>query len=307
MRAAEPIGFVTAQWVMRVKFLDPWLVCLALLAVSLPARAGAYDHGVLWQVVGPNGASSHLLGTLHAPDARLSHLSAPAERAMDASQQVATELVGDDVSAYRFRRAMVTNDPRLPDLLGAEDYGRVEPLLARSGVREHARSRMKPWAALLVIAQPPGRPGISMDEAILAHAREAGKPVTSLESIEEQIATFEEVPQESQVQLLRHAGRHPYALRATFEPLIRAYLAGNLGEMFRINEAVLTDSPELKPHNDRFLQNVLYARNMRFVERLEPLLKRGGVFAAFGALHLFGDKGVLSLLERRGFRLKRIE
>ncbi len=292
---------------MRVEFPVSWLLCLALLAAPLPAWAGAYDHGVLWQVIGPNGASSHLFGTLHAPDARLAQLSPPVERAMDGSRQVATELVGDDVSAYRFRRAMVTSAPRLPDLLGPDDFGRVEPLLARSGVREHARPRMKPWAALLVIAQPQGRPGISMDEAILAHAREIGKPVSSLESIDEQIASFDDVPQESQLQLLRHAGRHPYALRATFEPLIRAYLAGNLGEMFRINEAVLTDAPELKPHNDRFLQNVLYARNMRFVERLEPLLKRGGVFAAFGALHLFGDKGVLSLLAQRGFRLKRIE
>ena len=89
--------------------------------------------------------------------------------------------------------------------------------------------------------------------------------------------------------------------------MIRAYLAGNLAEMFRINESILDNAPELRRHNADFLGAVLYSRNRRFVERLEPLLRKGRLFAAFGALHLFGEEGVLSLLERRGYRLQRVE
>ena len=44
----------------------------------------------------------------------------------------------------------------------------------------------------------------------------------------------------------------------------------------------------------------------RFAERLGPLLKQGGVFAAFGALHLHGARGVPALLERGGFRVTRV-
>jgi uncharacterized protein len=50
----------------------------------------------------------------------------------------------------------------------------------------------------------------------------------------------------------------------------------------------------------------LYARSRRFAERLAPQLRRGGVFAAMGALHLYGRKGVLSLLAERGLKLRRI-
>ncbi|MCB1914843.1 MAG: TraB/GumN family protein [Rhodocyclaceae bacterium] len=300
MRSVHPISTI---WHAAL----PRLVLLAA-AVLLSPRLGAapYEHGVFWQVQAPNGALSHLLGTLHAPDVRLSRLPAPVLQAMAESHQVATELVSDEVSAHRFRRAMMMREPKLPQILGAEDFERVESLLARSGVRFSARPRMKPWAALLVIAQPAGAAGPSMDEAVLTHAREAGKPVRPLESIEEQIASFEGVPHESQVRLLRHASRFPQQFQASVEPLIRAYIAGNLAEMFRINESVLDNAPELRHDNADFLGSVLYSRNRRFVERLEPLLREGGLFAAFGALHLFGDRGVLSLLERRGFRLRRV-
>ncbi|MCB1906624.1 MAG: TraB/GumN family protein [Rhodocyclaceae bacterium] len=293
---------------MAVRRLIPLLFVVAALLASGRLMAEPYAQGVFWLVQAPNGARSHLLGTLHAPDSRLSRLSPPVLAAMKASAQVATELVGDDVSAHRFRRAMMMREPKLPEILGSEDFARVESLLARSGVSNRARARMKPWAALLVIAQPPpAEGGASMDEAVLARARDEGKPVRSLESIDEQIASFEGVPQDSQVQLLRHAGRFPQLMRASVEPLIQAYLAGNLSEMFRINESVIDDAPELERPNADFLGSVLYSRNLRFVERLEPLLREGGLFAAFGALHLFGERGVLSLLERRGYRVRRVD
>ncbi len=283
------------------------LAALALFVGAGAARAGDFERGVFWEVAAPDGHVGHLLGTLHASDPRVLRLPEPVAQAIEKADQVATELVGDDVSARRFRRAMMMREPRLPALLGADDFARVESLLARSGVRYNARARMKPWAALLVLGQPAGPQGPSMDEALLAHVREVGKPIVSLESIDEQIDTFEGVPEEAQVQLLRHAGQNPEANQATIEPLIEAYLARNLAEMFRINDSVLEKDPQLRPYNMHFLERVLFERNRRFVERLEPLLKQGKVFAAFGALHLFGDRGVLSLLEQRGFRLRRLD
>lgn len=304
---AEPLATLQAPSTMSLLRRCSMLLLMALGCVAMQARAGEFSRGVFWQVTGPDGRLSHLLGTLHAPDPRVLRLPEPIAVAMEGADRVATELVPDDVSASRFRRAMMMREPRLPELVGMEDFVRIEPLLARSGVRLEARPRMKPWAALLVIAQPAGPPGPSMDEALLAMARDNGKQVVSLESIEEQIETFEGVPQEAQVQLLRHAGQHPEVAQSTVEPLILAYLERDLGEMFRINESVLDNAPELRRHNQSFLERVLYARNRRFVERLEPLLQHGGVFAAFGALHLFGEQGVLSLLERRGYRLRRLD
>ena len=40
---------------------------------------------------------------------------------------------------------------------------------------------------------------------------------------------------------------------------------------------------------------------------MAPELERGGVFAAFGALHLPGAEGVVELLRQKGFTVTRVE
>ena len=47
-------------------------------------------------------------------------------------------------------------------------------------------------------------------------------------------------------------------------------------------------------------------RNSRMVERMRPMLDKGGAFIAIGALHLAGEEGVLALLEKQGYRLQSV-
>lgn len=47
-------------------------------------------------------------------------------------------------------------------------------------------------------------------------------------------------------------------------------------------------------------------RNSRMVERMQDYLHKGNAFIAIGALHLPGEKGVLHLLEQKGFTVTAI-
>jgi uncharacterized protein YbaP (TraB family) len=40
--------------------------------------------------------------------------------------------------------------------------------------------------------------------------------------------------------------------------------------------------------------------------RMQRELRRGRAFVAVGALHLYGDRGVLALLEEDGYRAERL-
>lgn len=89
--------------------------------------------------------------------------------------------------------------------------------------------------------------------------------------------------------------------------LVSAYLRRELEGMWQANARVMSDDPAIEPHNPVFLERLLFDRNARFAQRLAPLLRRGGVFAAFGALHLYGERGAPALLLRRGFRVTPLE
>jgi len=53
-------------------------------------------------------------------------------------------------------------------------------------------------------------------------------------------------------------------------------------------------------------KSLVVDRNHRMVKRMQPRLQEGNAFIAVGALHLPGEKGILRLLENRGYRVKAV-
>ena len=54
---------------------------------------------------------------------------------------------------------------------------------------------------------------------------------------------------------------------------------------------------------DRFMQRILYDRNIRMLERVEMAFNRGNAFVAVGASHLADEKGLLQNLSKKGYRV----
>lgn len=291
---------------------------LALLAFTLVAAQGHsprdradFDQGLLWRVERKDVAPSFLFGTLHHDDERVTRLAPQVQRAFDRSTRFAVELVDDEAAVARFRRAMVRKAPQLDTLLGEADWPRYDERLAAHGMPRDARAHLKPWAALLILVRPAESPGIVLDKLLLIDAKQRGKDITALETIDEQIAAMNDLPEESQLALLRHAEANYDRIQQSFGALRDAYLARDLAAIWKLNREMMAGEPmavgdDIEPHNARFLDSLLYRRNQRFAERLVPLLDRGGSFAAFGALHLYGPRGVPALLATRGYKLTRI-
>jgi uncharacterized protein len=57
---------------------------------------------------------------------------------------------------------------------------------------------------------------------------------------------------------------------------------------------------------DEIDEEMVHARNADWIPKLEKILKTPNVFIAVGADHLTGPRGVVALLEKRGFKLTRI-
>ncbi len=278
------------------------------LVLTLPALgAERFDRGLLWRVEAPGTAPSYLFGTLHHDDERVLALSPKVRRAFAGARTYALEMLEDEPAVRRFRAAMVTRAPELPELLGADAFQRLDAILAERGVPREARPRLKPWAALLVLLRPADGPMIILDKLLALEAEKQGKRLVPLETVEEQIDAVDGLPADSQLALLRAVEADYDRIRGAFRPMVSAYLEGDLAALWRINAQAMGDDPGLAVHNGRFLERLLFERNRRFADRLAPLLRQGRVFAAFGAMHLYGERGVLALLAQHGFRVRRAD
>jgi uncharacterized protein YbaP (TraB family) len=137
-------------------------------------------------------------------------------------------------------------------------------------------------------------------------AREQGKPVHELETLEEQVAVFEGMSDADQVMFLRQAVADYERMPRLINRMVETWLARDLAGMRGIGEEAAGGSPEAKRLNESFSRRLLTERNVRMATRMQARLKEGGAFVAVGALHLHGESGVLAELERRGWRVTRV-
>jgi uncharacterized protein YbaP (TraB family) len=159
---------------------------------------------------------------------------------------------------------------------------------------------------VLFLQMPQQNPADVLDFMLQRMAVTQGKTTHALESVDEQVSAFENMSEQEQLALLRHAVETHHELKAQTEKLLQAYLQRDLASMWQLGEADIVARPELRPLKQVFDQRLLYDRNARMVFRMQPQLKSGGAFIAVGALHLYGDRGVLSLLARDGYRVTRV-
>jgi uncharacterized protein len=270
--------------------------------------APAFAHGLLWRVSKPGQDASFVFGTIHIADARVATITAPVADALARSRTLAMEVAPEAVVDTRvFELEEFDDGRRLEPLIGSEAFAALRSKLPADTLPQHGIERLKPWAAMIRIARVPSRDDVpTLDRALLAAAHERRMRVLSLELIDEQIAAFDAIPIATQVALLKHALAHGDALAATTEPTIAAWLAGDLAALARIDEQVNAQFPHMRAHYRQLARHIIDDRTVLLHFRLAMPLRTGHVFVAVGASHLYGDKGLLALLRRDGFRVERL-
>jgi len=276
---------------------------LAIAAGAAPAAA-QYEQGLLWRIEGKGASPSHVFGTVHLADPRVTRLPPAVARELERASSVSLEVTLETSNIQTLASRMLYTDGRdLQSVAGAELFGKAAAITEGLGLPEPLLRMFKPWAVALILSAPPQDPANVLDFVLARTAKEKGKPVHELEGIEEQVAAFEGFPEAEQVTLLRHAVENRGRMADWIGRIVEAYLARDLAAMQRISEE---SSGGDRRANEVFADRLLYQRNERMVERMEARLTEGGAFIAVGALHLYGSRGVPALLESRGYRVTRV-
>lgn len=265
------------------------------------AATHPFTKGLLWKIETPNTKPSFLFGTIHSDDTRVIALPALVAKALKDSSRFAMEALIDGDALVQMAEAMYFNDGKtLEQVIGKKLYADIMQTLTTHGLPTSGVEKQKPWAVMMMLSMPPPKTGQYLDLILENRAAQQNIPITGLETIQEQIAVFNELSLPDQTLLLQETLNSYSDFNKAFEALIKTYLARDLNGLIEI-------AKKHEPGNDRMYQEVmdrlLTTRNTRMAARMTPLLKQGNAFIAVGAAHLPGDTGLLNLLEKAGYRV----
>jgi len=292
---------------------------LSALLAGNPERAQAaeakattaqarFSRGLLWRVSKPGVAASHVFGTMHIADPRVLLIPESVMQAMARAKTYAMEIqFNPAVEARFFEAAQFEDGRRLEPIIGAEAYAQVRTSLRSREVPEEIIARMKPWAALAnLTVTPEDYTQTTLDQKLYALARVRRLRIFGLEGIEEQIAVFDGIPLDTQVALLKHGLAEREHFVGLIEPAIQAWLKRDLALLDAVHQRTITRFPQMAEHYRALTRHIVENRSVVMAHRLFVPLREGRVFVAIGADHLYGEKGLLRLLQKQGYRVTRV-
>lgn len=295
-------------WIRRS--LAAALAMLVFVFVTAADRAFAgpatpFDKGVLWRISKGGTPDSYAFGTIHIADPRVG-ISRPVADALDRSRTLALELIERAANKQILELEQLPDGHRLKELIGEDLYSQVRSTLAAQDIPFDVIERLKPWAAMMKVARAPARIAEpSLDQKLVAVARARGLKIMPLESLDEQVGAFDALPIDTQVALLKHALADRSALEAGVEITLQAWLRGDLAGLAQLNAGSSDRFTEMGRHHKILKTHIIHDRNVQMHYRLFMPLRSGRVFIAVGALHLYGRKGLLSLIAQDGYRITR--
>ena len=282
-----------------------------------------YTEGTFWEVSKDGEVLGHILGTIHMNDEKVTKLD---KKVMD----IFDNSVGYSIEAFpsshlwnpyhgfeNIKKKMMFEDKTLADVAGKKTANDVFQILTKNGVNKEYATKIKPWAAMFSIAAKSKHSGPIIDHKLLDLASIQEKEIYQIESPEELLAAFYAMPMESQVELLKSKIKHFPKIQETLDDMVNAYLDEDLQSLMDASTSFVDKNDYQKnKHLQVYLKHSVYIRNivmahymnLPFLYGLDRYKGQGGTFVCVGALHLLGEKGVLSLLEKQyGYEIKRIK
>ena len=280
------------------------LVAQGALAAPAPAPA---RKAMFWKVSSTNNVA-WLLGSIHVGSKSMYPLPKEMEDAFERSTALLVEIDLNHVDLQKmqmlvFQTGLYGGDETLWDHVSPETRQRLEAFCEKYGLPAMAMSKMKPWAAAMMISTIPlMKSGMEMslgiDKHFLDKAEKAAKRVVEIESADEQMKLVSGITAEMlEKSVVASAKQDPeeYGKR-----LQQTWISGDTGQMEKIMREQTSDAVE-------FAKAMVEDRNQHMADVAEKFLKgKEQAFVVVGAGHMVGPGGMVRLLEKRGYKVEQV-
>lgn len=284
------------------------IICsLALLIyLSIPAYG---QQTLLWKVSG-NGLKkdAYLFGTHHLVPGSFLESFPKAAKHLRKSKNVVVEVVIDSSKIAPLNALMLQPD-------GPGWIGELSPSTRKSldsvlnvhmGASIEQLAVLRPAAISTILSLSLTQAessellkkykGLPLDASIAAKATKRKQSLIELESLEQQFnLLYVQPPLDSQIADLNQMVTLLDSVGPYSRQLITSYLQQDVAGM----QKMLSDYSA----NFGGMEKLLDERNAQWMQQLPGIFESGSSFVAVGALHLFGENGLIDLLQKAGYEV----
>lgn len=252
---------------------------------------------LLWKIEGNNIQPSYLYGTFHLLPQKDFIMKEKVTKAFDQSEQIVLEMDMDDpnLQLKMMQYAPMKDGQTLDQMLSEEDYAIIDRVLtATMGSGLSNFNSFKPFvlSSMLLPTLLDGRPA-SFEATFAQMAQESQKELLGLETAQEQMSLFDDIPYEEQIDDILDIVKDRDNMRVIFNDMIEVYKKEDISEMYKRISSYMDWADEL--------EYLVLARNRKWISRIDSLAKEKSTFFGVGAGHLGGEEGVVTLLQKAGY------
>ena len=276
------------------------------LPVAQPKAAGP----AMWKVADED-TTVYLFGTIHLLPKGTAWRSPAFDQAAASADTLVLETVIDEANPATtmgelFKLAISPGLPPLADRVAPEKRAALATAIAKSGVPAVALDRLETWAAAFILLGVQFKdlgldPGSGVETTLKKQFQDGGKRVGELETNAEQLGFFDRLSEPAQRQFLLTVLEDDSGMKSEFAGMLEAWTRGDvkgIGDSFNRD---LGDAAELK-------DALLLKRNANWAKWVKGRLDQPGtVLVAVGAGHLAGDGSLVSMLEKQGVKVTRVQ
>jgi len=291
-------------------------------ALRAAAAAVPYPEGNFWRAT-KGDQVIHLAGTYHFDDPRHAATMTRLEPLIAGAATLLVEAGPEEEAALMQRMAddpsiMLLKGPTLLERMDPAEWDMLATAMTERGIPPFMAAKFQPWYIAMMLAIAPcdletltaGTPN-GLDMRIMQAAKKDGIPIKALEPYDTVFRIFGQMTDDEQIAMIKSSMAFADRMEDYSATLADAYFAEESRLIWEFTRDASYAMPgytaaQVDAEFARMEEVLMAGRNRGWIAVIEAAATDGPVFAAFGALHLAGQDGVLALLDRAGWTLERL-
>lgn len=256
-----------------------------------------------------NGKSIFLGGTVHLlrkEDYPLPKAFMKAYKSSDVlTFETDTKALSDpNLASMVMQKGMYQDGKTLESVLSKEVYEQLRIASRKQGVPIGVLTKMKPGLVITTLsAMQLRKAGLGQDGVDIFFTNkgeEDKKEIQQLESVASQIDRITEMGEGQEDEFVKYSLQDMVGMKEKMDLLIDSWKKGDAKSMEQEIVDMKKDYPET-------YTSLLVERNNNWMPRILSYLENGTkAFVLVGALHLYGDDGLLNLLRKQGYQIEQL-